>query len=294
MKIYQLEYFIEVYKCNSVSKAADNLYVSQPTISFALKELKDEFGVNLFTRSGNGIIPTVEGKIFYAKAVNILNSIRALKQDMLSLGGKTTHLKVGTPPMIGTILFPEMYQDLRNQLPKIELEILEYGSLRVRDLVQKNEADIAIAILDDKMDDSLESYKLFSTELVFCVDKKHHLSKKGTINWSDLDKENIILMKEDSFQNTMVKQRLEQTSIIPNIVLYSSQLTTITKFIHSGMAGAFLFSSLCVDDSFVPLHLADPIMLDIGAIWRKNSQDFLNSTKFMTFLKRYVDERFNG
>ncbi|MEG2037636.1 MAG: LysR family transcriptional regulator [Ruthenibacterium sp.] len=65
MKFSQLQYFCAVCRCNSISKAAEQLYVAQPSISIALKDLERELGVALFTRYNNRLSLTTEGNVFW-------------------------------------------------------------------------------------------------------------------------------------------------------------------------------------------------------------------------------------
>ena len=75
MKIIQLEYFCAVSRYHSITQAAQKLFVTQPAISTAIKELEKEFSVNLFVRSKNHLTLTTEGEIFYQKAQELLQPL---------------------------------------------------------------------------------------------------------------------------------------------------------------------------------------------------------------------------
>ena len=77
MKIIQLQYFVEVVKTNNISKAAKNLYVSQPAISFAIRELEKEFNTSLLIRYNNQITLTDEGHFLYRQALGLLENQRS-------------------------------------------------------------------------------------------------------------------------------------------------------------------------------------------------------------------------
>ena len=72
MTLNQLRYFCTASRCHSITKAAEELYVTQPTVSVAIRDLEIEFGINLFSRKGNQLMLTVEGEALYKKAVYIL------------------------------------------------------------------------------------------------------------------------------------------------------------------------------------------------------------------------------
>ena len=73
MTLNQLRYFCMASRCHSITKAAEELYVTQPTVSVAIRDLEIEFGVSLFSRKGNQLILTREGEEFYQKA-NLFSS----------------------------------------------------------------------------------------------------------------------------------------------------------------------------------------------------------------------------
>ena len=84
MKIIQLEYFCAVCRYHSITQAAQKLYVTQPAISNAIKELEKEFSINLFTRSKNHMELTKEGEIFYQKQADFSTQlVRPLPNSMI-------------------------------------------------------------------------------------------------------------------------------------------------------------------------------------------------------------------
>ena len=78
MTLNQLRYFCMASRCHSITKAAEELYVTQPTVSVAIRDLEIEFGVSLFSRKGNQLILTREGEEFYQKANYILQYCNCL------------------------------------------------------------------------------------------------------------------------------------------------------------------------------------------------------------------------
>lgn len=113
MKIIQLEYFCAVSRYHSITQAAQKLFVTQPAISTAIKELEKEFSVNLFVRSKNHLTLTTEGEIFYQKAQELLQSIDQTTQQLYDLGKQTPSVRIGIPPLLSTIYFPDLYLDFK-------------------------------------------------------------------------------------------------------------------------------------------------------------------------------------
>lgn len=286
MKYTQMLYFREVCRCNNITKASKNLFVSQPAISSAIKELEHEFGVQLFHRKNNKLLLTPEGEYFSQKVTSILEETEKLEEKMKDLGNNHNRIRIGVPPMIGIFMFPEIFNSFRGSHPKIQIEILESGSLEIRHYVKEDMVDLAIGILDEEMTSSFHVEKIYETELVFAVSPKHHLAKEKNISFEMLRDESIILMKADSFQNPKIKERFSAVDITPNILLYSSQMYTIKKFLEYGNCGAFVFQEIAENDpDLVSVPLKDPIKIQIGLIWKSHSLLYTETEEFIRFVQ---------
>lgn len=287
MKLLQMKYFQTVCRYGSITKAAEELFVSQPTISFCIKELESEFGVRLFHRRHNRLQLTVEGSYFLDKVNYILQSVDALAVQMKNMGSNRNHVKIAVPAMISTFLFPQIFNAYSKNYPEVELEMLETGSLQVRKLVDASSVDLGITIRDDVVDDTYNELPLVSTELVFCVSRKHPLADRKQISFKELSDEHIILFKADSYQNIFIKRAFSEAGVEPNIMLYSSQLYTIKQFLSYGNVGAFLYRQVAeMDKDLVCIPLEQPIIQDIALIWTKNGNLYSDSENFIQFAKQ--------
>ena len=282
-----MKYFQTVCRYGSITKAAEELFVSQPTISFCIKELESEFGVRLFHRRHNRLQLTVEGSYFLDKVNYILQSVDALAVQMKNMGNNRNHVKIAVPAMISTFLFPQIFNAYSKTYPEVELEMLETGSLQVRKLVDASSVDLGITIRDDVVDDTYNELPLVSTELVFCVSRKHPLADRKQISFKELSDEHIILFKADCYQNIFIKRAFSEAGVEPNIMLYSSQLYTIKQFLSYGNVGAFLYRQVAeMDKDLVCIPLEQPIIQDIALIWTKNGNLYSDSENFIQFAKQ--------
>lgn len=288
MKLLQMKYFQTVCRYGSITKAAEELFVSQPTISFCIKELEDEFGVKLFHRRHNRLQLTVEGSYFLDKVNYILQSVDALSSQMKNMGNNRNHVKIAVPAMISTFLFPQIFNAYNEVYPELQLEMLETGSLQARKLVDANSVDLGITILDSAVEDSYNVVPLVKTELVFCVSKTHPLANCQKISFKQLADQQIILFKADSYQNIFIKRAFSEVGVQPNILLYSSQLYTIKEFLSYGNVGAFLYRQVAeMDDDLICIPLEQAIFQDIVLIWTKNGSLYSDAENFIQFAKHF-------
>ncbi len=286
MKFSQMVYFREVCKTMNISKASQNLFVSQPAISSSIKTLEDEFGLQLFRRNNNKLFLTAEGEFFYEQVKAILDQTEKLELRMKDLGRTHNTIRLGVPPMIGIFLFPKIFYEFKAKYPKTEIGIHESGSLEIRQFVVDDVVDIAIGILDEEMKPHFNVLPFYETELVFAVNKEHPLAQRVSISFETLKDEKIILMKADSFQNPRIKERFAELGIEPNVFLYSSQLYTIKKFVSYGNCGAFVFREIAdMDDDMVAVPFDKPIKISIGLIWKHHGILYSEAEHFIEHIK---------
>ena len=288
MKIIQLEYFCAVCRYHSITQAAQKLFVTQPAISNAIRELEKEFSVNLFIRSKNHMVLTEEGEIFYQKANKLLDTINQTSSELYDLGRQTIPIRIGIPPLLSTMFFPDMLIEFQKEHPAIPVELYEYGSIRAANLVLEETLDLALVNMNFYEIDKLNSHQLLSDRIVFCVSPEHHLATKKDISIEMLKDENLIMYNTDSVLNTTLYSRFEGVGVKPNVILHASQLYTIQNFINDNLGGAFLYSSLLrYLPGLIGISIVPSIKQEIGLVWKKGK--YVNDCveKFISFTKKY-------
>lgn len=291
MKIIQLEYFCAVCRYHSITQAAQKLYVTQPAISNAVRELEKEFSVSLFIRSKGHMILTKEGEIFYQKASRLLDTINQTSSELYDLGRQTIPVRIGIPPLLSTIFFPDMLIKFQEKHPSVPVELYEYGSIRAAKLVMEETLDLALVNMNFYEIDKLNSHQMLSEHIVFCVSPEHHLATKKDVSIEMLKNENLIMYNTDSVLNATLYSRFEQSGIKPNVILHASQLYTIQNFIHDHLGGGFLYASLLKHlPGLTGLPIVPPITQEIDLIWKKGK--YINDCveKYIAFTTKYKIE----
>lgn len=201
MKIVQLEYFCAATRLHSITQAAAELYVTQPAISTAIKELEKEFSISLFTRTKNHLSLTKEGEVFYQKAQKLLAEYNNTMEQFHDLGKDIPTLRIGIPPLLSAIFFPDMMNEFKKEYPDIPFELFEYSSIRAANMVMEGKLDLALVNMHFYEIDKLNSYKLMTDKLVFCVSKEHPLAKCREVTIDMIKDEPVIMYNTDSVQN---------------------------------------------------------------------------------------------
>ena len=288
MKLSQLQYFAAVCKYNNITKAAAELHISQPSVSTAIRELEDEFGIALFFRTNRGLSLTEEGHILLKKATPFLESAAMLETQMRDLGDKKKNIRVGVPPMLGTILFPQMFQRFHSKYPDIRLHILEHGSVQTYNLVAEGVLDVAIVATDGVESLHLDHTELCRIETAYCVSATHRLADREFVDFDVIRNEPLVLFKEDSYQAMSFKRMFQSLGITPNVVLYSSQLHTIKELVLQNIGASVLFHGIVKpNDGIVEIPFQQPIVAKIELVWNKRRSVYSDIVKFIDFVRSF-------
>lgn len=270
MTLNQLRYFTCAARYHSITRAAQEMFVTQPAISTAIRELEKEFSVTLFANTRGRIALTEEGDAFYHRAMEILDSCDALHADYQNRSAIKSKVNIGIPPMLSMVFFPELLEAFHAEHPDVWLVLKEYSSMRACTLVTDELLDAGIINMEDPCTDKFHAHVLSHDELVFCVCPNHPLAALDRLDMEQLDQQNILLFHQDSVQNRILMQRFEHLHIQPRIIMHSSQLMTVLKFLRRGNCGCFLFKSMLpMVPELVSIPLSTPIPVRAGLIWKQ-------------------------
>lgn len=288
MKLTQLEYFCTAVECQSITAAAKKLYVTQPAISGAIRELEKEFSVSLFSHARNKMTLTDEGRIFYERAEQLLREVESAKQQLSDLGSAQQNVKVGIPPLWGTTFFPDLLHDFNARHPNIRLTFYEYGSARAAALVKEKELDIALANLNQDDPESFRSACIGRDHFVIVVDPAHPLAKRDSVALEDLAATPLVMYNTDSVQNNAILSRFESLGITPYIQIYTSQIYTMKGMIHNSTCASFFYASLLEDHpDLVGIPIEPRIEQKVGLLWRKSKYTPSGVESFISFVRDY-------
>lgn len=290
MKLHQLQYYCAACRNENITKTASELHVSQPSISMAIRELENEFGVMLLQRNNKGFVVTQEGKYFYERAMSLLEQANELNQMMCDMGNQRKRINLGIPPMIGTFLFPKMYKEFKKYYPEIMLNSREGGSRMLIEMLDDSALDFAILPINQLPEDSYNILRLTETQTVFCVSKNHSLAEHKTVSIEQIKDEPLIMFNDGFYQNQVIKERFEREGYRPNILHYSSQFYTIKEFISDNIMAGFMFRDIA---ETVPeirgISLENPLYIQIGLVWKRNQHMFHDATRFLDFTRKYAE-----
>lgn len=196
MTLTELRYIVTLAQEQHFGRAAERCFVSQPTLSIAVKKLEEELGIALFERSKSRVQATPIGEKIVAQAQLVLEQTAAIK-DMATAGKDqlSTPLQVGAIFTIGPYLFPQFIPELQKRAPEMPLFVEESYTATLRQRLRKGELDAIIIALPFTEADVV-TQELYQEKFVVLMPGDHPLASKGAIEACDFDGQNVLLLGE--------------------------------------------------------------------------------------------------
>lgn len=285
MNLNQLSYFNAVCIHQSISKAADHLHISQPSLSAAIRELENEFGVTLFTRHYRGVRLTEEGQTLYQLSKDLLTRAEQAAAAMKDLGSGRKALKLGVPPMIGSLILPRIYRDFSQD--NISLEITEGGYHDLVRLLLDKELDLAFLPHTGAPDPAVACLPVATLEVCCCAKADHPLATGAVISPQQLGQQPLVLFENSFLQTELILSWFQRDSVAPNILLQTQQLSTMLRMLESGAALGFLFRELIdAHTALTAIPTEKPLLLPVSLARLQTG----HRTHAMDAFTRYVKE----
>lgn len=295
MTIDQLRYFQAVCKYDGVSRAAEVLNISQPSISNAIANLEREFGVELFTRQRKRLLLTEEGRVLLEHAEKLLSQVDETSRTMKELSSQNKVLRLGVPPMIGSLVLPVLYGEHFKRYPQLKVRIFEDDSSGLKRLLDDNQVDMAFLPHTHPFGGGLCAQPVTELQNVCCVHKTHPLAAQKSVRLEELRDEPLVIFKNSFFQTERIMNRFSGLSIKPNVLLDTAQLSVVQNMIASKMAVGFMFEFLTgTTPDLVGVPLDPPMTTLVSLVWKKGSYVSVDMKNLMEFVKKMPDEMRTG
>jgi DNA-binding transcriptional LysR family regulator len=192
-----MECFLAVARLGNVSRAAEEMYLTQPTLTARLKGLEEDLGDQLFVRTSRGMRLTEAGKEFVPYAERCLASLEEGRQRLRELRGATGgRLALGTSPGVSTYALPAILERFTAAHPRVSVSVRTGHSENILEMVLKEEVHLGLAREIDHPE--VESMALYEDELVLVVDPQHRFTEKGTAEISEVGQEQLIMFDSSS------------------------------------------------------------------------------------------------
>lgn len=302
MDFRDLSYVLAIAKYQNITKAANALYITQPTLSKFLQTFEDQLGQKLFRKLGHRFILTYAGERYVERAKEILVLKKQLDQEMNDIvKNNYGSLKIAFPTMRGTYMLPCTLPIFSQMYPNIKLVVLEARSSKLEDMLLNGEADLAFFNLPVKST-NIDYEVIKHEEILVVMSVNHPLSHSGIIrddckfSWLDLH-----LLKDEPFIMQIPGQRTRDTieqlckkmDFTPTIRLETSNIPAAVQLAAKGYGCFFVtethLSHINQTEPIACFSVGNPrTTVDFVAGFRKNSYLPYHAREYITVVRNFT------
>ena len=300
---HNYEYFTSIVEAGSLTKAAQNLYTTQPALSQYLKRLENNLGVELFDRSTSPLKLTYTGECYYKYILQMKTLDENLRREFQDIKSEVSgRLRLGIALWRGACLLPDIFPEFHRRYPKIHIELFEGRSNQLESALLNDNIDLAVMNLPHTLNyNKLTCEAIFDEPILLAAPTNHPYVQtllqdcryQGRFPLAPLalvKKIPIILTKPGQNLTYEVQQILAKNQIEPDILLETGNLTTANNLVSEGIACTFVpgeGAGVCRHSGRVTYFMLDDSSAswDLGVVYRKNSYLPKVSQLFISILK---------
>jgi len=281
MTLTELKYIVALARERHFGRAAEACFVSQPTLSVAIKKLEDELGVQLFERGGAEVAVTPVGGQIVEQAQHVLEQSNAIReiaaQGRDPLAGP---LRLGVIYTIGPYLLPHLVRRMIDDAPQMPLLLQENYTVKLLELLRQGDIDVAI-VADPFHDAGLVTQAVYDEPFIVAVPTHHPWAKRKSIRSEELKEQTMLLLGTGHcFRDHVLEvcpelSRFSQASAGIQKTFEGSSLETIRHMVASGIGVTVLPKMVRPDLSedglltYLPFQAPEPYRR-VSLVWRKS------------------------
>src|ERR1700746_371865 len=237
MELQQLRYFREVAEREHVTRAAENLFVSQSAISRGVTQLEEELGVPLFYRQGRAVVLSPYGRSFLehvTRALSILESGKRLLSEQT--GKESGTVSLGFLHSLGIEIVPGLIKEYRRKHPRIQFTLLvqRSGEMLMKELVAGS-IDLCLSVPGMFGQSDVRWSHLLDEELLIALPQTHRLAVRRTLNMRELSSEPFLALTPEHTLRIIFDKVCADASFLPKIAFEGMDIATLRGLIAVGL-----------------------------------------------------------
>lgn len=274
MNLRDLQYLVAVADLRNFSQAAEQCFVSQPTLSNQIKKLEETLGVTLFERTNKRVMTTETGEQIVALARRVLREVEEMHDVAQSaqdpLAGK---FRLGAFPTLSTYLFPSLVPAISSAMPMLKLVLVEDKTQALIDRLKRGELDAALLALPIH-DDQLHVEPLFQDPFMLAVSPQHPLASNQEVSQNELTDHRLLLLEEGHCLRDQALEVCHLHNIAEDQDFRATSLETLRLMVKAGSGITFMPKIACQYDTqdicYLPFRQPAPYRT-IALVWRRTS-----------------------
>jgi DNA-binding transcriptional LysR family regulator len=256
MDINGLTAFVTVARSGSFSRAAGQLYLTQPAVSKRVAALEEELGIRLLDRIGRRVTLTGAGRELLPRAEAVLLEVADIRRSVSNLSGRVSGaLVMGTSHHIGLRRLPPVLRAYSRAFPEVQLDIRFMDSESACTSVEKGDLELAIVTLPPQPSDKLETREIWADPLLFVVGLGHPLASHPRADLETLAHYPAVLASRGTYTREIMERALAPSGVGIRIGMETNYLETLKMLTSIGQGWSLLPETMTREGDLVTLRV---------------------------------------
>ncbi len=239
MDLGQLEAYLRVAERRNFSRAAEDLGLTQPSVTARIQTLERDLGESLFERNGRGVRLTEVGESFLPHAQRVLKALHDGQDAVLSMRKlELGTLRLGAAPTISTYVLPELLKEFSSRYPGLEISVRTDYSQQIVQMVLADEVQMGLE--RGTTHPEVETIPLYGDEVVLVASAKDEFAPRGSVSLEDVAKRRLIMFNRGSSYYALVDSALREAGLPVSPAMELDNMEATKKMVQVGLGIAML------------------------------------------------------
>lgn len=296
MTLRHMKIFVTVYQHSSVTKAAGELHLAQPSVSLAVKELEEYYGIRLFERIGRRICPTEAGSEFYSYALHIVSLFEDMEKKIKNWDTLGT-IRIGTSITIGTHILPLLIKSYQEAFPSLRVEAVVNNSGIIEQRVLDNSIDLGL-IETQPEHSEIQAVPFMEDQLCAVLPADHPLASLNSVTLSQMAAYPFLMREKGSAGREILEASFALQHLFVQPVLESSSTQAIVSAVSQGLGVAVLPYLLVERDArenlIKVLPFQKPLVRNLNIIYHQSKYLTPNMKAFIRLCREFPQPGLDG
>ncbi|SDW83907.1 DNA-binding transcriptional regulator, LysR family [Acidaminococcus fermentans] len=299
MDTRHLQYILTIAQKQNMTKAAEELFISQSSLSQYLAKLEQEIGVPLFERTRSKMLLTPAGELYVEAARQVLSIEKHLYENIRSLNNRS-HITLGLTSQLCLRMLTAIVPGFKTDFPDATLEITEANVKTLTHMLQEESLDCAVMAVHDTSAFAPDQVDILGTEeILLAIPKGHPYCKKNpgdTVPWNDLQEDlgqdNFLICKKGSTLREVTDQIFAAIHLDPSTMCETNSIITTRTMVAMGIGITFIGKSCMQDENKIHYYRLDPpVTRRFALIRRKNWVMHTPETTLCEEIRKYFKRK---
>ena len=239
MELAQLEAFIQVAHHRSFSRAAEALFLTQPSVTARIQSLEREIGERLFERTGRSVTLTDAGHAFMPHAQRALTAVQEGTDAIEAVRhGDVGSIRIGASSSIATYVLPGILRRFRETRPRVHVHLTTGNTEEIIEKLLAGEVHVVVTRLAQHPE--IESLHLYNDDLALVVAPSHPFAQKGKVSIAEAGREPFLFFERTSSYHSLIYSMFLRAGVVPESVMELDSMETTKHMVEAGLGIAIL------------------------------------------------------